>query len=200
MAVNISQKDHWTVERIDVMKWLYASGAPASLIAAELNEMTDSEFTRNAVIGKVHREKLELRGKTWNNREAKSKKTRVPRKPSVSIHAARWGAIDPAALPPIGLEEIRLADVVPRHVSLLELQCNECRYPYGDCDFTFCGHKTDGASYCRPHTALTTKPQHHLRGRPSNNPSWVTMCRRSSNAPTYAILNAVLLNPEDEPA
>lgn len=154
MAATVSQCDRWTVERIDLMKSLYATGISTSIIAAEINGATGSVFTRNAIIGKVHREKLELRGKAWNNRESKSKKTRA-RKPKVSIHAARWGAVDPGAKPPIELAEIRLADVVPRHVLLLDLQDNECRYPYGDENFTFCGHATHGEPYCAPHRHLT---------------------------------------------
>lgn len=50
----------------------------------------------------------------------------------------------------------RLADVVPLHASLVDLTYDQCRYPYGDGPFTFCGCPTiNGLSYCEPHHRLT---------------------------------------------
>jgi GcrA cell cycle regulator len=52
---------------------------------------------------------------------------------------------------------------VPRHLSLLELEDGDCRYPYGgDAEgeaITFCGHpRREGSSYCASHFHLTSGP------------------------------------------
>lgn len=52
-----------------------------------------------------------------------------------------------------------LIEISPRHVTLLDLERNECRWPYGDGPFTFCGCATeDGKPYCLPHRLQGTEP------------------------------------------
>jgi GcrA cell cycle regulator len=55
---------------------------------------------------------------------------------------------------------LRCVAIVPRHLSLLELEAGDCRYPYGGDQegepITFCGHpRRDGSSYCVSHFHLT---------------------------------------------
>ncbi|MBR0869530.1 hypothetical protein JQ633_04105 [Bradyrhizobium tropiciagri] len=69
----------------------------------------------------------------------------------------RWPQVFSARL---DLPELRCAEVMPRHLSLLELQSGDCRYPYGgDSEgemMTFCGHPCrPGSSYCAPHFHLS---------------------------------------------
>jgi len=59
--------------------------------------------------------------------------------------------------------ELRCVEIAPRHLSLLELEPGDCRYPYGgDVEgeaITFCGHpRQEGFSYCTPHFQLTRNP------------------------------------------
>jgi GcrA cell cycle regulator len=58
---------------------------------------------------------------------------------------------------------LRCVDINPRHLSLLQLEAGDCRYPYGgDNDgeaITFCGHpKREESSYCAAHFHLTRGP------------------------------------------
>lgn len=54
--------------------------------------------------------------------------------------------------------QIRCAEVLPRHLSLLELEPDDCRYPYGEGPITFCGRaKRENSSYCPAHFDLTRK-------------------------------------------
>ena len=54
---------------------------------------------------------------------------------------------------------VQIFEIEPRNVTLAELEAGECRYAYGDSDFTFCGHKVQpGSSYCRPHHMLCWTP------------------------------------------
>jgi hypothetical protein len=47
------------------------------------------------------------------------------------------------------------ADIVPRHLDLLELAEQDCKYPYGDGPITFCGHpRRKGTPYCPGHCAV----------------------------------------------
>lgn len=55
--------------------------------------------------------------------------------------------------------EPRAADVVPLNVSLLDLEWHQCREPYGDGPFTFCGHTAiPGKSFCTHHAAINYLP------------------------------------------
>jgi GcrA cell cycle regulator len=58
---------------------------------------------------------------------------------------------------------LRCVEILPRHLSLVELEPGDCRYPYGgDAEgeaITFCGHRRRlGSSYCAPHLYLTREP------------------------------------------
>ncbi len=50
--------------------------------------------------------------------------------------------------------------------ALLDLEPEDCRYPFGDGPIVFCGcPAVAGSSYCLPHKILCTKaPEHHRRG------------------------------------
>ena len=59
--------------------------------------------------------------------------------------------------------KLRCVEIEPRHLSLIELEHGDCRYPYGGDEegeaITFCGHpKRPGSSYCTPHFHLTRNP------------------------------------------
>ena len=55
---------------------------------------------------------------------------------------------------------LRCVAITPRRLSLVDLEADECRYPYGgDAEgepITFCGHpRREGSSYCVSHFHLT---------------------------------------------
>jgi len=59
--------------------------------------------------------------------------------------------------------KLRCVGIRPRLVSLVELEADDCRYPYGgDREgeaISFCGHPCfRGSSYCAPHFHLTRAP------------------------------------------
>lgn len=72
-----------------------------------------------------------------------------------ALHAIKKGApTQPDRRP------MRCAEVDPLHVSILDLTDDCCRWPYGEQNFTFCGHRRiDGSSYCDAHDALSTAPR-----------------------------------------
>jgi len=51
---------------------------------------------------------------------------------------------------------LRQADVVPLLLPLLDLAPDQCRWPYGDGLFVFCGCEVWGSGpYCEPHLSLS---------------------------------------------
>ena len=60
-------------------------------------------------------------------------------------------------------DKLRCVEIEPRHLSLIDLERGDCRYPYGGDEegeaITFCGHpRRPGSSYCTPHFHLSRNP------------------------------------------
>ena len=73
--------------------------------------------------------------------------------------------------------KLRCVETDPRHLSLLELEPGDCRYPYGGDEegeaITFCGQPcSESSSYCAPHFHLTRGP-----GRPLKRPAGTVSLR-----------------------
>jgi GcrA cell cycle regulator len=147
----------WTEELTERLKELYAKGLSCLQIA---NEM-DAPFSRNAIIGRVHRLKLPRRGRSPGPRKSAKvksdplvKRTRLVRSNSNST-ALRLIHVNEPTTP----GALRCVEVESRRLTLLELEPNDCRYPdSGDGpDHTFCAQPKmpGGSSYCIGHFALT---------------------------------------------
>ncbi|MEF2072258.1 GcrA family cell cycle regulator [Consotaella aegiceratis] len=174
----------WTDERVELLKQLWSEGLSASQIAAQLGGVS-----RNAVIGKVHRLKLEGRAKAPAvSQAANSGKVVEPivedtRRVEATVRIAQQR---PAAVPrSVGatalkaepmtdlvaetVEEPRNGEVVPisRNLTLVQLTERTCKWPLGDPlseDFRFCGnHAGDGSPYCTYHAKLAFQPPSERR-------------------------------------
>ncbi|WP_321503667.1 GcrA family cell cycle regulator [Breoghania sp.] len=163
---------HWTEDRIDRLKNLWAEGLSASRIAAELGGVS-----RNAVIGKVHR--LGLSGRKTPVKKAAIPKRQIRKRNDVE-DVTKTVAVRPAknnrnAVPAVAAdiepdlepeaENLSVtAEVIPmaRYLTLLELGPNTCRWPIGDPrlpGFRFCGAPTvAGEVYCRTCAAKAYQP------------------------------------------
>ena len=137
----------WTPERENKLKELWKKGLTASQIAAQMGATT-----RNAVIGKAHRLKLQARAvskkstsrtKTENNVEVKQEK--LSRK-------ARFKSL---------LLDKNFEPENPK--KLEELTDDICRWPIGhpyEKEFYFCGRKSlDKFSYCKLHVLYAFQPK-----------------------------------------
>lgn len=134
-------------------------------IAAKLAEEGFGAFTRSAVIGKVHRLGLSTKQKDEVHpntpfalvpRMNVSTAHRVGGDASKILHAIKRQQKEGA--PKISPEPFvcrAVPDIEPRHISLLDLQHNDCRWPFGEGPFTFCGHpKAISSSYCPAHQTI----------------------------------------------
>ena len=81
----------------------------------------------------------------------------LPRKRITRMVRSNGHMSDGKHFAPIVTPELRLrcVEIVPRNLTLLELEDNDCRFPYGEGTITFCGHpKLKGSAYCGPHNAI----------------------------------------------
>ena len=148
----------WTDERVERLKTLWAAGLSCSKIASALGHVT-----RNAVIGKVTRLGLDLRGKGGNyngnqrSNPGPKSRPRVAKPAAITLRQPKVSHESPE------IKAMRCDEITPLNVSLLDLAHGQCRYPYGETGVgdgvLFCGHPAvKDRSYCASHFTLTIKP------------------------------------------
>lgn len=153
----------WTADDDDKLKNLYADRLSCAEIAGHFDGKT-----RNSIIGRVHRLKLPLRGRPrprrmeplfrpWEEagvsrrtfyRDKAGPRAAKPPKPIVERKAR-------VPKPPREEIELRCDAIDPLSIPLSDLHANQCRWPYGDGPFTFCGHEIFQGSYCGGHFFLS---------------------------------------------
>jgi GcrA cell cycle regulator len=156
----------WPEEHTQELTRLCGEKLSYRTIATMLNEKFGTSYTKNAVLGKAARIGIvkESAPSVPGNRKPKADrkqpyKARTPRKwvEAVRIVPANGNSNAMRVIRSVVMEQakLRCVEIVPRHLSLIDLEPNDCRYPYGDDHITFCGHqKMSGSAYCVPHHAL----------------------------------------------
>jgi GcrA cell cycle regulator len=170
------QSSNWAPEHSQALREYLAKGMSYSEIADAINSRFGTAYTRNATLGRGKR--MGLAGPDRPEDEPKRPpKAKYPKNPRLTpkLKAPRLKApsleklIKPgpaeASPPSPALErteavKFRCVGITPRLLSLVELEANDCRYPYGGDKegeaITFCGHpRLAGSSYCKPHFHLT---------------------------------------------
>lgn len=153
----------WTDERIANLKDLWARGLSASQIAARM-----PGFTRNAVIGKVHRIGLAGRASPRLSRAHKPK-------PRRTIASRKEVSVAPVIKTPEPVVEELPPEpepVIPpgqRH-TILTITDRTCKWPIGDpldADFHFCSKAKplEAGPYCPYHTKIAYEPIVRQKGR-----------------------------------
>ena len=156
----------WTEQRVEDLTRLWREGHSASRIAIELG----GGITRNAVIGKISRMKIDRRG--TNPTKASSAKARAARRTKPKpIAALRPIKMAPQELPRESRAVVPAFRAAPRIdpddgvdvtrlVGLVDLTSHSCRWPHGDPmlpGFGFCGKPIAGGRtvadepYCDQH-------------------------------------------------
>jgi len=140
----------WTPERENKLKELWKKGLTASQIATQLGDTT-----RNAVIGKAHRLKLEARAtskKTISTSVKSKNENKVDTKHEKLSRKARFKSI---------LLDKNFEPENPK--KLEELTDNTCRWPIGhpyEKEFHFCGRKPlEKFPYCKLHVIYAFQPK-----------------------------------------
>lgn len=168
--MNIHQPAHpehaagWTPERVDKLKALWTEGASASEIVQELG----GGVSRNGVIGKAHRMKLQgrvprahpaNRPKRRTNAQILADAKATRHAPAEKVHGNRGMQrvhLDAPVFEPLPEEPEEGVDVT-RLLGILQLTEHTCKWPHGDPllpGFGFCGRALGPDSkspYCDEH-------------------------------------------------
>jgi GcrA cell cycle regulator len=160
------QSSSWAPEHSEALRQYLARGMSYSQISEAINSKFKTSYSRNATIGRAQRMGLSSPDRAgdpprhWPLRPARAKGSQLTkaRERHAPEFIQRIPVFEPAELP-----KLRCVEIVPRHLSLIDLEIGDCRYPYGgDADgeaITFCAHpKQEGSSYCTPHFYLTLGP------------------------------------------
>lgn len=154
---------NWAPEHSAALREYLARGLAFSEIAKAINSKFKTDYSRNAAIGRARR--MGLAGTDRPKSLTLAKPARLER-----IHEVRSAESRPSGFhwprPPTQAVEtarLRCVEVEPRHLSLVDLEHGDCRYPYGGDEegeaITFCGHPCrTGSSYCTPHFHLSRNP------------------------------------------
>jgi len=182
------QSSTWAPEHSHALREYLAKGMSYSEIAEAINSRFGTAYTRSATIGRGKRmglagpdrpedePKRPPKAKTPRSKARRSKapRSKAPRSKAPRSKAPRSKAPSlqklcergpaesspsPPALERIEAVKLRCVGITPRLLSLVELEANDCRYPYGgdkeDEAIAFCGHpRLAGSSYCAPHFHL----------------------------------------------
>ncbi|MGD0851261.1 GcrA family cell cycle regulator [Bradyrhizobium sp.] len=152
---------NWEPEHSEALRDYLAKGLSFAEIARAINARFHTAYSRNATIGRARR--MGLAGLARSGNPGQPKRPRKPR-PTRSHRTRKRRAAKPLMSRPIlkraAALKLRCVAIVPRHLSLLELQPDDCRYPFGGDEdgeaITFCGHpRRQGSSYCVSHFHLT---------------------------------------------
>ncbi len=151
---------NWAPEHAAALREYLALGMSYARIAEAINAKFNTDYSRSAAIGRARR-----MGLADNARSVYPE--RPPEKAAVAeLHSLRedYDVVATWFAPrPVIILKLRCVAIEPRHLTLLELEAGDCRYPYGGDEegeaITFCGHpKRHGSSYCTAHFHLTNGP------------------------------------------
>jgi GcrA cell cycle regulator len=152
------QSMSWAREHCDALRDYYARGLSFAEIAEAINAKFKTAYSRNAAIGRARR-----MGLAGPERSKPPPKVSAPRLDRIrERHAASSWRLMPV-LEPAETVKLRCVEIDPRHLSLIDLEPGDCRYPYGGDEegeaITFCGHpQRRGSSYCTAHFHLSRGP------------------------------------------
>lgn len=150
----------WTPELSEALTAHVLAGLSFSQSAARLNCDFGTTFTRNATIGRASRLGLQYPKRARTTPKPMKTRKRMPR---LRIVDGNGNSNHKRIIETTYSDqpEIRCVEVIPQHVSLMDL--DGCHYPYGDSPFTFCNHpKQASTSYCPAHFELTRRKEIRL--------------------------------------
>ena len=176
---------NWLPEHSAALRDLRVRGLSYSQIADTINARFNTAYTKSAALGRGHRMGLGSLdrpepslpgGLDWPQPSSPERPSLQPLwevRAGPTADVFRWPK---AFSETVEMPTLRCAEVTPRHLSLVELDAGDCRYPYGgdseDEAITYCGlPRQPGASYCTPHFRLSRNPE--LPARPVLSIEWL---------------------------
>ncbi|MBR0712939.1 GcrA family cell cycle regulator [Bradyrhizobium liaoningense] len=159
------EPSNWAPEHSGALRDFVLKGLSFSDIAREINRTFGTAYTRSAVLGRARRMGLSAQPRVDSPSIVPSLATAAQDDSAASHQSLPRGLQQPpkAAFRPAEPVKLCCVGIRPRLISLLELESDDCRYPYGGDkegeEITFCGYpRRRGSSYCAPHFRLTWGP------------------------------------------
>jgi GcrA cell cycle regulator len=156
-------QSNWAEQHSQALREYLRTGLSFAQIAKAINARFNTAYSRNATIGRARR--LGLSGPERPEQPARPKRQQPnpARQKKMRARVLAEPRLKPAVRERAAALQLRCVGIVPRHLSLLELDNGDCRYPYGGEKegeaITFCGHpRREGSSYCVSHFHLTSGP------------------------------------------
>jgi GcrA cell cycle regulator len=151
----------WEEAHSSALRDCVEKGMSFAEAARALNQRFGTVYSRNAAIGRARRMGLSSPERVKRVARPRPPKPAAVRLPKRRERAASGASARVEVRERAAALQLRCVAIDPRHLSLIELEAGDCRYPYGgDAEgepITFCGHpRRDGSSYCVSHFHLTT--------------------------------------------
>jgi GcrA cell cycle regulator len=159
------EPSNWPSEHSDALRECFVLRLSYLEAAAAINRKFNTSYSRNAVLSRATR--MGLMGSRLPELPPGTSPAAVPglsplgetRPSEPGWRRLHW----PPAFEKAETPKLRCVETEPRHLSLIELERADCRYPYGGDGegeaITFCGQpRRPGSSYCTPHFHLSRCP------------------------------------------
>jgi GcrA cell cycle regulator len=179
---------NWAPEHSAALRDYLVSGMSYAEIAQAINAKFNTSYSRSATLGRARRMGLagNERPREATGQPSKSQQMSLHHLRERFASTAKWFV---PIFERVDLPKLRCVEIEPRHLSLIELEPGDCRYPYGGDEegepITFCGHpRREDSSYCTAHFHLTCGPDAQPERRVSTAP--LRIVRDSSESASYA--------------
>jgi GcrA cell cycle regulator len=154
---------NWAPEHSDALREFIAKGMSYSEAAQAINSRFNTSYSRSAALGRARRLGLgpdDRQQPSMPTKPAELHEIAEPRPSNFRTPALPWPVPVFKEIKPV---KLRCVAIEPRHLSVIELERGDCRYPYGGDEegeaITFCGHpRRAGSSYCTAHFHLSRDP------------------------------------------
>ena len=161
----------WPPAHCEALREFLTRGMSYSDTANAINARFGTAYSRNATLGRARRMHLSQQEPSMSSSQPGG--VRLPElrlRRSADDFRLREFVRRPPVFAPVETAPLRCVEIEPRHLTLIELECGDCRFPYGgDADgeaITFCGHPSkEGSRYCVPHFHLSRNPDIPPAGR-----------------------------------
>jgi GcrA cell cycle regulator len=150
------QSAEWAREHSEALRKYLARGMSFAEAAEAINAKFRTAYSRSAAIGRAKRMGFAAPDRPKDLVESPPQPPRIPEPRERHVPKFIRVPIFERAKP----VRLRCVGIVPRHLSLIDLEAGDCRYPFGGDEegeaITFCGYpRRHGSSYCTAHFHLT---------------------------------------------
>lgn len=153
----------WTEEAVGILRLMFDDGKSSGQIAYALSDKFGRTYTRNSVIGRLHRMGLwPADRKSFVPKLSSTERNKKRREKRAAKHQVAFQRPPVIPFAVVAPQPIAKEPRPKRPITLVDLTDDTCRFPYGDGrdePYVFCGKNPVGGSpYCQHHSVLCFQP------------------------------------------